>query len=162
MKNEVNDHHAFETLTEAHRRLGFPIPKHPLISLLNSDQVQTVIDTLPDSHVLRFYKIAYKPKLGGRLKYGQGYYDFDEGGLLFAAPNQIIGTHRDGEPGVCSQYSLLIHPDFFLGYSLAKTIKQYGFFSYSTHEALHLSEEERETVISIFKMIESELNSRID
>jgi AraC family transcriptional activator of pobA len=38
----------------------------------------------------------------------------------------------------------------------------YGFFSYSTNEALHLSEEEKTVITSIFKMIETELNSRID
>lgn len=116
------------------------------------------------SHVLNFYKISYKPKRTGKLKYGQGYYDFDEGGLLFAAPNQIIGNHNEGGEvtGTCSLYTVLIHPDFLLGHSLAKKIKQYGFFSYSANEALYLSEEEKEIIISIFEMIESELNSRID
>jgi AraC-like DNA-binding protein len=57
---------------------------------------------------------------------------------------------------------LLIHPDFFLGYPLAQEIKQYGFFSYSTNETLHLSREEKDTIISIFQMIETELNNRID
>jgi AraC-like DNA-binding protein len=110
---------------------------------------------------LSFYKISYKPKLSAKLKYGQRYYDFDEGGLLFAAPGQIIGGGNN-EPPVCSEYTLLIHPDFFLGYPLARAVKQYGFFSYSANEALHLSEDEKVTIISIFKMIETELNSRID
>jgi AraC-like DNA-binding protein len=57
---------------------------------------------------------------------------------------------------------LLIHPDFLLTYPLAKKIKQYGFFSYSANEALHLSDKEKETIISIFTNIEEELNSRID
>lgn len=116
------------------------------------------------THVLNFYKISYKPKRTGKLKYGQGYYDFDEGGLLFAAPNQVIGNHNEGgeATGTCSLYTVLIHPDFLLGHSLAKKIRQYGFFSYSSNEALHLSEGEREIIISIFEMIESELNSRID
>jgi AraC family transcriptional activator of pobA len=56
----------------------------------------------------------------------------------------------------------MIHPDFLLSYPLAKKIKQYGFFSYSANEALHLSDKEKETIISIFKIIEEELNSRID
>ena len=34
---------------------------------------------------------------------------------------------------------------------LANKIKQYGFFSYSANEALHLSDDEKETIISIFK-----------
>ena len=53
-------------------------------------------------------------------------------------------------------------PGLFLELSLSKKIKQYGFFSYATNEALHLSDKEKETIISIFKIIEEELNSRID
>jgi len=56
----------------------------------------------------------------------------------------------------------LIHPDFLWNYPLAKKIKHYGFFSYSANEALHLSEKEKATIISIFKIIDEELNSRID
>lgn len=114
--------------------------------------------------MLNFYKISYKPNAPGRLRYGQGYYDFEGGGLLFAAPNQVIGNHNEAgdATGTCSRYTLLIHPDFLLHHSLSKKIKQYGFFSYSSNEALHLSEEERETIISVFEMIGTELESRID
>jgi AraC family transcriptional regulator, transcriptional activator of pobA len=49
-----------------------------------------------------------------------------------------------------------------LGYELARKIKEYGFFSYSTHEALHLSEKEKTTIISVFENIEEELKDRID
>jgi len=57
---------------------------------------------------------------------------------------------------------LIFHQDFLHGYPLAAKIKQYGFFSYASNEALHLSEQERTTVSSIFSIIEEELNSRID
>jgi AraC-like DNA-binding protein len=59
-------------------------------------------------------------------------------------------------------YTLLIHPDFLLNHPLAKKIRQYGFFAYSANEALHLSDEEKRTILSIFEMIETELESRID
>jgi AraC-like DNA-binding protein len=108
------------------------------------------------------YHISYKPGLGGKVRYGQDYYDFDEGGMLFASPNQLIGSYGENVAEICSMYTLLIHPDFLLNYSLAKKIKQYGFFSYATNEALHLSEKEKTTILSIFKNIEEELNSRID
>jgi AraC-like DNA-binding protein len=49
-----------------------------------------------------------------------------------------------------------------LNYPLAKKIKQYGFFSYSTHETLHLSDSEKKMILSIFNVIEEELKSRID
>ncbi|WP_420146688.1 helix-turn-helix domain-containing protein [Spirosoma sp.] len=159
MKKEENSPSKIESLTDAHRAFGLAEPQHPLVSLINGSH--TPVGGLSSAHILGFYKISYKPKLGGRLKYGQSYYDFDEGGLLFASPGQIIGGN-DNDPSVCSNYTLLIHPDFFLGYALAKTIRQYGFFSYATNETLHLSEEEKETIIQIFKLINNELNSRID
>ncbi|WP_298732527.1 AraC family transcriptional regulator [uncultured Chitinophaga sp.] len=161
MKTEDNHLHRFESLSDAHRFFDMPMPRHPLISIINGVHVKAEPDRIAQRHVLGFYKISYKPVLGGRLKYGQGYYDFDAGGLLFAAPGQIIGGNPDNDTA-CSQYSLLIHPDFFLGYPLAKKIRQYGFFSYSIKETLHLSEEEKNIILSIFSFMESELNSRID
>lgn len=164
MKRTENTPLKFSSLSEAHRIMGLPQPKHPLISLINSSKAEMQFRQRPGTHVLNFYKISYKPNNPGRLRYGQGYYDFDGGGLLFAAPNQVIGNHNEaGDPtGTCSLYTLLIHPDFLLHHSLAKKIKQYGFFSYAANEALHLSAEERQTVISIFEMIQNELASRID
>lgn len=161
MKKEENSPLKIESLSDAHHAFGLPKPLHPLVSLINGAHVQAGLVMLPHAHVLGFYKISYKPALGGKLKYGQGYYDFDEGGLLFAAPGQVM-SGNDNDASVCSEYTLLIHPDFFLGYPLARNIKQYGFFSYSTNETLHLSDDEKATVIGIFKMIGQELNSRID
>jgi AraC family transcriptional activator of pobA len=161
MKKEDDSHLKFYSLTDAHRLLGLTKPLHPLVSLINSANYQAIAHRLPGPHVLHSYKISYRPKAGGKLKYGQDYYDFDEGGLMFAAPNQLVGGENDN-PAECSLYTLLIHPDFLWNYPLAKKIKQYGFFSYSANEALHLSDKEKETVISIFKIIEEELNSRID
>jgi AraC family transcriptional activator of pobA len=161
MNKEENSPKKMESLADAHRAFGLLMPQHPLVSLINGSYTQVDESRIPHYHVLGFYKIAYKPKLNGKLKYGQSYYDFDEGGLLFASPGQVIGSN-DNDVSACSEYTLLIHPDFFLGYSLARTIKQYGFFSYSTRETLHLSEDEKVTVFEIFKMIEKELSSRID
>jgi AraC family transcriptional regulator, transcriptional activator of pobA len=162
MKKEENIPYNFHSLSEGHRAFGLPEPQHPLISLLNAESNQLVESNFSKPHVLNFYKISYKPRLSGRVKYGQHYYDFDEGGLLFAAPNQVIGSKEGNHGDVCSFYTLLIHPDFLLTYPLAKKIKQYGFFSYSANEALHLSDKEKATILSIFTIIEEELNSRID
>ncbi len=161
MKKEENTPRSFGSLLEAARAFGLPEPQHPLICILGAESNRVIENNFPQSHVLSFYKISYKPRLSGRVKYGQHYYDFDEGGLLFAAPNQVIGSNED-HGGVCSSYTLLIHPDFLLTYPLAKKIKQYGFFSYSANEALHLSDKEKSTIISIFTILEEELNSRID
>ncbi|MBL4676344.1 MAG: helix-turn-helix transcriptional regulator [Mucilaginibacter sp.] len=154
--------HTFSSLTEAHRAFGLPQPQHPLISLIGSAMIEDFEGHPPGAHVLSFYKISYRTQLSGKVRYGQDYYDFDEGGLLFAAPNQVIGSNEPEMESQCSLYTLLIHPDFLWGQPLAKKIKQYGFFSYTANETLHLSEKEKETIINIFKNIKDELESRID
>lgn len=161
MKKEEHNRKDFESITSVHRAFGLPAPKHPLISLLNANDLKG--SSRPSgSHILNFYKISFKTALSGKVRYGQGYYDFDEGGLLFASPNQIIGSDGDQDTEDLSFYTMLIHPDFLHGSPLARKVKQYGYFSYSTNEALHLSESEKALILSVFHIIEQEINSRID
>lgn len=160
MKNQTPKVTKLESISEVHRMLEITGPFHPLISLFNSKDGQIDMERLPASYVLSFYKISMVTKLGGKLRYGQHYYDFDEGSLFFTAPNQVIG--RADKYQNSEGYSLLIHPDFLQGYPLANKIKSYGFFSYAVHEALYLSEREKATLLSIYAIIEEELTSRID
>lgn len=152
--------HRFESLSEVHRILELPPPTHPLISLIEIRDKEIDPGKLPAAFVYNFYKISLKLNLRGKIKYGQGYYDFEEGGMFFRRPNQVagVGDHSNDHTG----FTMLIHPDFFLNYPLGKKIKQYGFFSYSVNEALHLSEKEKATVLAIFKNIQEELENRID
>lgn len=149
-----------ESIAAIHRMLGIPGPVHPLISLIDATEGQIDMCRLPVSYVSSFYKISFITKLGGKFKYGQGYYDFDEGSMLFTAPNQLVGALEDYRNN--SGYSLIIHPDFLRSHPLARKIRQSGFFSYASNEALHLSEQERSTILGIFNIIGDELNSRID
>ncbi|MEO6684576.1 MAG: helix-turn-helix transcriptional regulator [Dyadobacter sp.] len=160
MKNEMLKVHKLESISEIHRMLGIAGPLHPLISLMDATDGQIDLCKLPASYVTGFYKVSFITKMGGKFRYGQSYYDFDEGSLLFTAPNQIVGSAKDYQDN--AGYSLIIHPDFLRGYPLAKKIKQYGFFSYASNEALHLSQKERTTILSIYDIIGDELNSRID
>ncbi|TDE15567.1 helix-turn-helix domain-containing protein [Dyadobacter psychrotolerans] len=160
MKNESGRPHKFSSISGLHRALGLPKPLHPLISLVNYAMITTPASELPQTLLLDFYKISYKTKLQGKIKYGQHYYDFDEGGISFVSPNQIIAASEDEKD--YSGYTLLIHPDFLRSYSLAKTILQYGFFSYSANEALYLSEKEKKTISEVFEHILLELNGAID
>lgn len=79
---------------------------------------------------------------------------------FFLAPNQLVGTVEYNRNTHC--YILLVHPDLLLWHPLAKKIKQYGYFSYSSNEALHLSETERQIILSIYQIMEQELNNRFD
>jgi len=160
MKKEENIPVRFESLSDLHRMMGLPKPLHPLISLVENKNNEIDSAKLPVHFIYDFYKISYKKNLTGKLKYGQGYYDFDEGGMFFKAPNQVSANGENNQDH--RGFTLLFHPDFLAGYPLAKKIKQYGFFSYSVSEALHLSDREKETIISIFKNIDEELKNRID
>jgi AraC-like DNA-binding protein len=160
MKKEDRLPHKFQSLAEVHRLLGLPEPLHPLISLVENKDNEIDLRRFPGSFTHDYYKISYKKKLSGKLKYGQGFYDFDEGGLLFKAPNQVSANAENNNDH--TGFTLLFHPAFLTGYPLAKKIKHYGFFSYSVNEALHLSEKERGIIVSVFKNMKQELQSRID
>lgn len=159
MKKEETSLYKFESLTDFHRVFGLQKPLHPMVSFINIDDLKTLAEDFPKSMVMDFYKISFKTGLCGQAKYGQSYYDFGEGGLVFTAPNQVFESPSGSRS---AGYLLLIHPDFLLSYTLANKIREYGFFSYAANEALHLSDKEKDTILSIFKIIDDELRSRID
>lgn len=151
----------FISISESHQAFGLPAPQHPLISLVHFNQDNPFnTEMAPIYDVLSFYKITFITRNRGRLKYGRNYYDYDEGSMLFMAPNQLVGSTDYNSETYC--YILLIHPDFLLGHSIARKIKQYSYFSYTSNEALHLSDSEREIILSVYRIMEQELNSRVD
>ncbi|WP_288435594.1 helix-turn-helix domain-containing protein [uncultured Chryseobacterium sp.] len=153
-KKEV---HYFKSITDLCRGLGVSSPLHPLIVSVNH------ADIAPESKVKYlvhdFYMVSYKSNLKGKLKYGQGHYNFDEGGLLFVAPGQALSVIDDD---ICSGRSLFVHPDFFAGHPLSRLITKFGFFGYNINEALHLSEKERNKILHIFENIREEIETVID
>lgn len=159
MKDSKNIPYRFNSISDLHRVLGLPKPLHPLVSLVDNTAIAINKEEIPTSFLLNFYKISYKTGLHGKIRYGQNYYDFDEGGLVFTSPNQLLATTDDTE---YLGHTLLIHPDFIGNHALGKNIKNYGFFSYSVHEALHLSDKEKQIIKSILRNIEDELQSSID
>jgi AraC family transcriptional activator of pobA len=160
MKNVMKHPIVFNSISELHRALGLPKPLHPLISLVDYSNITVDTTELEKGMLFNFYKISYKKNFSGQVKYGQSHYDFDEGGLSFMSPNQVI-TALAGEADY-GGYTLLIHPDFIRTYPLGKNIKNYGFFSYAVTEALYPSAREKQVIIALFKSIEMELHSAID
>jgi len=150
------------SIKDEHRLLGIARPRHPMISVMHFDGTNSQ-DVFPERFFFDFYSISIKKNVTGKIRYGQKHFDFDSGIMTFMAPNQLIarsleaGENPAGE-GIC----LNVHPDFFLGYTLAKTIKDYGFFSYEINEALHLSDVEEAAVRNIMRNIEAEYENNID
>ncbi|NCD72095.1 helix-turn-helix domain-containing protein [Mucilaginibacter agri] len=160
MKNVRKQPIVFNSISELHRVLGLPKPLHPLISLVDYSSITVDTAELEKGMLFNFFKISYKKDFSGKVKYGQSHYDFDEGGLSFVSPNQVI-TALEGEADY-GGYTLLVHPDFINTYPLGKSIKNFGFFSYGVNEALYLSEKEKQVIVGLFKNIETELDSAID
>ena len=150
----------FDSISELQKALGLPKPLHPLVSLVNYADIKLQDEELPKLLLLNFYKISYKFNFSGKIRYGQGYYDFNEGGLCFYSPHQIISSAEDGID--YSGYTLLFHPDFIRHHPLAAKMKNYGFFSYAANEGLFVSDKERQTLTTVFENIKDELNTPID
>ena len=160
MKKETKQPRVFNSISELNHALGLPKPLHPLISLSYYKDMKPEWSSIEGGMIMNLYKISYKSNFTGRFKYGQHFYDFNEGGMCFISPNQVILV--DDEEQDYGGFSLMIHPDFLRNYPLGKQIKNYGFFSYTSAEALHLSEKEKDTIFGVIKMIEDELALPID
>ncbi|MFV5701052.1 helix-turn-helix domain-containing protein [Flavobacterium sp. XS2P12] len=161
MKKETNSPYIINSISELHRLLELPKPKHPLVSVINLNEIKCHFDESIKSFVYNFYSVCTKKGFKGKLKYGQNYYDFDEGIMTFFSPGQVISTVVD-EDIALSGIWLVVHPDFIQNYALAKSIKDYGFFSYAVNEALHLSDKEEAMITDIMQNIDTEYCSVID
>lgn len=148
------------TISEQHKHLGLPRPQHPLVSVFRFEEMILVDDEAFKNFTLDFYCIAIKKNFTGKLKYGQRYYDFDEGMMSFISPRQVLSL-EEGEMAT-EGYNLSFHADFIAAYPLVRKLKQYGFFSYALNEALHLSEVEEKMIEGIMKSIALELQTNID
>jgi AraC family transcriptional regulator, transcriptional activator of pobA len=161
MKKQPSPPHIISSISAIHRWIGLPKPVHPLVSVIDLKNLSVPVDVVEQAFAYSFYSINLKRNFEGKVKYGQKYYDYDEGVMTFIAPAQVVKVDSNGSVQM-DGYSLFVHADFFNGYPLAAKIKQYNFFSYAVHEALHLSEAEERLVMGIMENLSLEINSSID
>jgi AraC family transcriptional activator of pobA len=161
MNDKKGKHIAINSVSQLHKLINCGKPDHPLITLIKYDDMPPTGLHEPLSVISGFYIIMIKKNQGSKLKYGQKYYDFDEGMVAMMAPGQILRVDdpdNKGEKG----WLLAFHPDFIRNYPLGKNIKSYGFFSYDVSEALHLSAKEEKMIERIMRDIRQEYHSSID
>ena len=137
---------------------------HPLVGIVDFDNVSKsgYTNMAYDGFHYSCYAIFLKDAVGCKLMYGGNAYDYDEGTLVFMAPNQTIEFGGFAPDYVPKGYALLFHPDLLLGTNLAKKIQEFNFFTYSSNEALHLSAKERKVILSLLEKIQFELEQPID
>ena len=150
-----------ETISDLNATLKQEKPKHPLITIIDFSKVDfTNMGKVKVSS--GFYSILLKNLCPGSLRYGREFYDFQEGSLFFTAPNQVVSLENPDETKDVYGWGLYFHPELIRGTSLKEKFKNYNFFSYDVHEALHLSDTEKDTLNTAVKNIENELNLNID
>ncbi len=132
---------------------------NPLVAVID----MTKATRMPEHFTLNYgiYALFLKDTKSCELRYGRQPYDYQQGTITSFAPGQVVETTI--VPGSRpSARGLLFHPDLIKGTPLGREIHNYSFFSYSSNEALHLSDEERTIFTDCLRKIEMELDNPID
>lgn len=109
-----------------------------------------------------FYTVFLKDVVCGDITYGKETYDYQEGTIVSIAPEQVFGLRDTGKKFQPKGWALVFDKELLKGTSLASNMKQYSFFSYNSHEALHLSQKEREIIMECLNNIGNELSQSSD
>jgi len=149
-----------ETISKLHEIAGLDKPRHPLITIIDYGSLQLKNIPPSGSFICSFYSVNFKKHCS--FIYGRQTFDHQEGTLHCTAPEQIITFDPVKEKGSTEGWGLYFHPELIRNTALGKRIHKYGFFSYAENEALHLAEQEKQTLISILKQIQNEYNLNID
>ena len=83
-----------KTITELHQLFGLEKPLHPLITVIKDwPKINFDINNLKITSDL--YLLSMKGNVKGTFKYGRNSYDYEEGTLVFMAPNQVARFDED-------------------------------------------------------------------
>lgn len=151
-----------KTISQFHALRGLPAPKHPLISVINFQDMAAHPKPGKENLIFDFYMVSVKRDTSHKYRYGQNSYDFDEGIMFCMAPHQVLSVVREENGQNPSGWMLMIHPDFLYSTPMAALIKNYDFFNYEVNEALFLSEDEELKIHQIIANITQEYQSSID
>ncbi len=133
--------------------------KHPLVCVVDYAEVSPIRHSLNNYSV---YALFLRDDDNVDLDYGCGKYDYNKGTLLCVAPGQVGGKEDNGERVFITGWALLFHPDLLHGFPLEKRIKEYSFFDYHVNEALHMTDEEHDTLVFLMRRIQDELYKKAD
>jgi len=133
--------------------------RHPLISVIDYSEVSPIRHSLNNYSV---YGIFLRDDDLVDLTYGCGKYDYRKGTLICVAPGQIGGKEDNGERVDIKGWAVLFHPDLLHGSTLEKDIRKYSFFDYRINEALHMTSEEHDILVSLMRQMKNELENGRD
>ena len=135
------------------RYIGAP-ELHPLVSVIHYDEVEHC------RHSLNNYDV-YGMFIGDEeledLSYGQLQYVLHRHALMCVAPGQIGGKTDMGEEIHTKGWALLFDTELLRNTELGRRMADYHFFSYTTSEALLLTVEQRQSIVTLLDAIRKEL-----
>ena len=133
--------------------------EHPLVSVVDLSMATKWAERARFGYGI--YALFLKDVRCGNIKYGRRDYDYQAGTIVSFAPGQVVDVELD-QGSRPSSHGLLFHPDLSRGTELGRAIKGYSFFSYKSNEALHLSADERITIMGCLQKIADELRRPSD
>ena len=128
--------------------------QHPLVSVIDYAALPPIRHSRTRFSV---YALFLRDDCLEDLTYGCSKYDYREGTLICVSPGQIGGVEDNGEVFRIEGWALLFSPELLHGTPLAARMKEFTFFAYQVNEALHMTAEERATLIALMKQIQEEL-----
>ncbi|MEL6866841.1 MAG: helix-turn-helix transcriptional regulator, partial [Bacteroidota bacterium] len=135
-----------------------------LITVIQAKDMKTVEKLTNLRIVMNLYQVMLKKGNCGKMQYGRNSYDYEQGTLMFTAPGQVVQFEEGDDYDASNQegWLLAFHPDLIRKSDLGKKINTYSFFNYDANEALHLSEEERQTIKELLDKIVKEYSQNLD
>jgi len=135
------------------RYIGAP-ELHPLVSVIHYDELEHC------RHSLNNYDV-YGMFIGDEeledLSYGQLQYVLHRHALMCVSPGQIGGKTDTGEEIHTKGWALLFDTELLRNTELGRRMPDYTYFSYAVSEALLLTEEQRQSIVSLLEKIRQEL-----
>lgn len=163
MRHPAKDIRTLATVSDYTQLCGLPAPTHPLLTVIDLEQTRNnVLPAGLPPLVQQFYTVWVKKNLKGKVHYGHQSYDFNEGVMGFMAPGQVFAIDPSLDISELSGWMLVFHPDLLHKHPLSKKMAGYNFFSYATHEALHLSAREEKMLDGLLDGIRAECELPID
>jgi len=146
------------TVNDYARYIGAP-ELHPLVSVIHYDELEHC------RHSLNSYDV-YALFIGDEeledLSYGQLQYVLHRHALMCVSPGQIGGKTDMGEEIHTKGWALLFDTELLRNTELGRRMSDYTYFSYSVSEALLMTDDQRQSLVSLLEQIRQELSRKED
>ncbi|MCH4889408.1 helix-turn-helix transcriptional regulator [Acidaminobacter sp. JC074] len=150
-----------DSIKEFHDLLGYSEVNNNLVTLIDLNKVEPKDSLNNISVILNLYTVTFKENSLCEFKYGKEKVDFSKGTLVCTGPGQVFQLDALYKSKLqCYGWILCFHLDLIRNTHLEDIIDTYAYFSYDIHEALFLSDEEKNVIKKTVEHIREEYIER--